>query len=209
MNEKSAANNSNANVIGQRLRQLRKDNHWTLAHVAEKTGISVGTLSKLEHGKTDLNFSSVNKLANGLELPVTDLTNPAPAFAVRSATGMRSITLGGQGAKFEASDMLYEVLCNDVTHHNQGYLRGTVQSHAFDSSMPWHRHEGQEFLFILDGILDLFTGLYQPLRLEAGDSILFDSSMGHHYVSVGEKNAEILISMSLQGYRNVSDTFRS
>jgi transcriptional regulator with XRE-family HTH domain len=209
MNKKLSAVSSSTNAIGQRLRQLRKDNSWTLAHVAEKTGISVGTLSKLEHGKTDLNFSSVNKLANGLGLPVTDLTNPAPASLVRSATGMRSITLGGQGAKFEASDMLYEVLCNDVTHHNQGYLRSIVHSHVFDSSMPWHRHEGQEFLFILNGTLDLYTELYQPLRLEAGDSILFDPSMGHHYVSVGDKDAEILITMSLQDYRNVSDMFRS
>ena len=64
------------NPIGRRLRELRKEHDWTLAEVARRTGISVGTLSKLERGKTDLNFTSVNKLANGLGLPVTDLTNP-------------------------------------------------------------------------------------------------------------------------------------
>jgi len=37
---------------------------------------------------------------------------------------------------------------------------------------------------------------------------LFDSSMGHHYVSRSRNNAVILIAMSLEGYQNVSDTFR-
>jgi quercetin dioxygenase-like cupin family protein len=62
---------------------------------------------------------------------------------------------------------------------------------------------------VLSGRLELHTELYEPVLLKAGDSILFDSSMGHHYVSLGRKNAEILISMSLEGYQNVSDTFRS
>ncbi len=199
---KGAESTSPANLIGRRLRQLRKEHDWTLAEVARRTGISVGTLSKLEHGKTDLNFSSVNKLANGLGLPVTDLTNPSSGLQ-----GRRAITMGGQGAMFEASDMVYEVLCSDVSNHQQGYLKAVVKSHSFDPGMPWHRHQGQEFLYVLSGRLELHTELYQPVQLKAGDSILFDSSMGHHYVSLGRKDAEILISMSLEGYQNVSDVF--
>jgi len=197
-------NASPANPIGRRLRQLRKEHDWTLAEVARLTGISVGTLSKLEHGKTDLNFSSVNKLANGLGLPVTDLTNPSSGMQ-----GRRAITMGGQGAIFEASDMVYEVLCSEVANHQQGYLKAVVKSHAFDPDMPWHRHKGQEFLYVLSGRLELHTELYRPVQLKTGDSILFDSSMGHHYVSLGRKDAEILISMSLEGYQNVSDVLRA
>ena len=191
------------NPIGRRLRELRKEHDWTLAEVARQTGISVGTLSKLEHGKTDLNFTSVNKLATGLGLPVTDLTNPGSRMQ-----GRRAITMGGQGAMFNTPDVDYEVLCSEVANHKQGYLKGVVKSHTFDAELPWHRHQGQEFLYVLSGRLELHTELYEPVLLKAGDSILFDSSMGHHYVSLGRKNAEVLISMSLEGYQNVSDTFR-
>ena len=192
------------NPIGRRLRELRKEHDWTLAEVARRTGISVGTLSKLERGKTDLNFTSVNKLANGLGLPVTDLTNPGSR-----KQGRRAITMGGQGTTFITADMDYEILCSEVANHQQGYLKGVVKSHSFDPELPWHSHAGQEFLFVLSGRLELHTELYEPVQLKAGDSILFDSSMGHHYVSLGRKHAEILISMSLEGYQNVSDTFRS
>lgn len=191
------------NPVGRRLRELRKEHDWTLAEVAKRTGISVGTLSKLEHGKTDLNFTSVNKLASGLALPVTELTNPGSRIQ-----GRRAITMGGQGVMFNAPDVDYEVLCSEVANHQQGYLKGVVKSHEFDPALPWHHHQGQEFLYVLSGRLELHTELYEPVKLNSGDSILFDSSMGHHYVSLGKKNAEILISMSLAGYHHVSDTFR-
>lgn len=192
------------NPIGRRLRELRKEHDWTLAEVASRTGISVGTLSKLENGKTDLNFTSVNKLATGLGLPVTDLTNPQS----HRSGGRRTVTPGGEGTIFNASDMVYEVLCSEVANHQQGYLKAKVKSRSFNPDLPWHRHKGQEFLYVLSGRLELHTELYEPLQLKAGDSILFDSSMGHHYVSLGRKDAEILISMSLEGYQNVSDTLR-
>ena len=54
------------NLVGFRFREIRKENGWTLSEVSKRTGISKGTLSKLENGKTQLNFSSVNKLASGL-----------------------------------------------------------------------------------------------------------------------------------------------
>lgn len=206
-NKKSTASKNNTqsvSPIGRRLRELRKEFDWTLAEVAKRTGISVGTLSKLEHGKTDLNFTSVNKLASGLDLPVTDLTNPGS----RMPGGRRTVTLGGEGTVFTATDFVYEVLCSEVSNHRQGYLKGQVKCHRFDPDLPWHRHKGQEFLYVLSGRLELHTELYEPLKLKSGDSILFDSSMGHHYVSVGRKDAEILISMSLEGYQNVSDTLR-
>jgi len=192
-----------AGVIGKRLREIRKANDWRLSDVAEKTGISVGTLSKLENGKTELNFTSVNKLASGLGLRVTDFTHPKEALV-----GQRTLHRKHSGVQFETTDLDYEILCSDHSHSPQGYLRGRVKARALNRDLPWHRHKGQEFLFVIAGKLTLYTELYEPIDLEAGDSILFDSSMGHHYVSRSRSPAEILIAMSLEGYENISDTFR-
>lgn len=196
------ANNKKVSPIGRRLRALRKEHDWTLAEVGKRTGISVATLSKLENGQTELNFTSVNKLAEGLRLPVTDLTNPQP-----TATGRRTITLGGNGVVFPTADADFEVLCSDVADHQQGYLKALIKSRGIPQGMDWHRHDGQEFIYVLKGQLELHTELYDPVLLKAGDSILFDSSMGHHYVSRGKTDAQLLISFSLKGFQNVSDAF--
>ena len=42
------------NLVGFRFREIRKENGWTLSEVSKRTGISKGTLSKLENGKTQL-----------------------------------------------------------------------------------------------------------------------------------------------------------
>lgn len=196
--------NKRVNPIGMRLKALRQERNWTLSEVAKRTGISVGTLSKLENGKTDLNFSSVNKLAEGLDIAVTDLTNPAP-----QVTGRRTITTGGNGVMFETRDVDYEVLCSEVAGQNQGYIRAIIKPREVDPNLDWHRHAGEEFIYVIKGALELRTEFYDPVILTAGDSILFDSSMGHHYVSKGHTDAECLISFSLKGYRNVADSIRS
>jgi len=186
--------------VGQRLSKLRSENGWTLKAVANLTGISVGTLSKLENGKTQLNFSSVNKLASGLGLRVTDLTNPA-----QTVSGQRTFTPAMSGVVFRTEDIDYEVLCSEISNSQQGYLRGVVKARKFNPNLPWHKHQGQEFIHVLRGTLELHTEHYAPLILKTGDSTLFDSSMGHHYVSKGRTNAEILITMSLEGYENITD----
>jgi hypothetical protein len=47
------------------------------------------------------------------------------------------------------------------------------------------RHQGEEFLYVLEGELALHTDCYAPLKLKTGESVYFDSRMGHAYLSAG------------------------
>lgn len=189
--------------IASRVKALRKQNGWRLHDLSEKTGISVATLSKLENGKTKLNFSTVNKLAQGIGVAVTDLTSPGLAH-----TKDTTMTLGGGGVVFETRDVDYEVLCADYAGGNQGYAKLSVKSRSFEPNLPWHRHPGKEFIYVLKGILVLHIEDREPITLKRGDSLLFDSSIGHHYVNASRSETELLLSLSLQGYSNVIETLR-
>ena len=189
--------------IASRVKALRKKNGWRLHDLSEKTGISVATLSKLENGKTKLNFTTVNKLAQGIGVAVTDLTSPGLAH-----TKDTTMTLGGGGVVFETRDVDYEVLCADYTGGNQGYAKLSVKARTLDPNLPWHRHPGKEFIYVLKGILVLHTEDQEQITLKSGDSLLFDSSIGHHYISAGRGETQLLLSLSLQGYSNVIETLR-
>jgi transcriptional regulator with XRE-family HTH domain len=117
--------------ISNRVKAIRKEKGWRLHDLAKRTGISVATLSKLENGKTKLNFSTVNKLAQGIGIAVTDLTSPG-----LDCTKQRTMTLGGGGVIFETRDVDYEVLCADYTGERQGYVKLTVKSRTIDPSLP-------------------------------------------------------------------------
>jgi uncharacterized cupin superfamily protein len=54
------------------------------------------------------------------------------------------------------------------------------------------RHEGEEFLYVIDGELELHTDCYAPLVLKAGESVYFDSRMGHAYIARGEQPCHAL-----------------
>ena len=189
--------------IANRVKAIRKKNGWRLHDLSKKTGISVATLSKLENGKTKLNFSTVNKLAQGIGVAVTDLTSPDLEH-----TSDATMTLGGGGVVFETRDVDYEVLCADYAGGNQGYAKLSVKSRKLDPDLPWHRHPGKEFIYVLKGMLVLHTEDRAPITLKRGDSLLFDSSIGHHYVNASRSETELLLSLSLQGYSNVIDTLR-
>ena len=189
--------------IASRVKALRKKNGWRLHDLSKKTGISVATLSKLENGKTKLNFTTVNKLAQGIGVAVTDLTSLGLAH-----TKDTTMTLGGGGVVFETRDVDYEVLCADYTGGNQGYAKLSVKARTLDPNLPWHRHPGKEFIYVLKGILVLHTEDREQITLKSGDSLLFDSSIGHHYISAGRGETQLLLSLSLQGYSNVIETLR-
>jgi transcriptional regulator with XRE-family HTH domain len=184
--------------IGARLKQLRKQQGWTLTEVAGRTGISQGTLSKLENGHTRLNFTSVAKLASGLGLPVSAFTNPVAPGEV--AGSRRSVARAGGGVKFRALDVDYEVLADGLAGMNRAFLRARIKQHGDTASVPFRRHPGQEFLYVISGTLELQTEAYAPLRLDEGDSVVFDSDMGHRYVSISDPDTVILIEMDIDNY---------
>jgi hypothetical protein len=54
------------------------------------------------------------------------------------------------------------------------------------------RHPGEEYAIVLEGTVELHTDLYAPVTLEVGDSIYFDSGMGHVYLAVGPGRCRVL-----------------
>lgn len=56
----------------------------------------------------------------------------------------------------------------------------------------WVRHEGDDFLLVIEGEIELHTEFYQPQRMQAGDSAYFDARMGHLCISVSEEDALVL-----------------
>jgi uncharacterized cupin superfamily protein len=67
-----------------------------------------------------------------------------------------------------------------------------IKSHSLEQFGEIMRHSGEEFFFILEGIVELITEHYASVKLEQGDCAYFDSSMGHACLSADKKHAVIL-----------------
>jgi uncharacterized cupin superfamily protein len=54
------------------------------------------------------------------------------------------------------------------------------------------RHSGEEYTYVLEGEVDVYTSVYAPVRLSAGDSIYLDSTMGHAYIAASDSPCRVL-----------------
>ena len=67
-----------------------------------------------------------------------------------------------------------------------------VHARIFRGPEDYARHEGQEFIYILSGNVEVHFDGGQVVRLAKGDSLYFDSHIGHAYVSVSRQPARTI-----------------
>ena len=175
--------------LGERIRAIRRDNRWTLEEVSRKTGLARSTLSKIENGQMSPTFGAVRKLVAGLGVDIPQLFQPT---APPSSPGRRAVTRADKGRAHPTTTYEHELLCTALTNKKMIPFKSRIRARSFEDFPGWVRHEGEEFLLVLEGSVALFTEYYEPLRLDVGDSVYYDSGMGHACVSESEGDALIL-----------------
>jgi len=170
------------------VRRLRRQAGLTLSELGKRSGISSSALSKIENGQMSPTYDTMQRLADGLGIDITDLF----AGQRRQSTGRLTITRRGNGVRQSIAQYDYEMLCADVRRKQFVPMLATIKANDLKDFPNLVSHDGEEFIFVLDGRVTLNTEHYSPMMLEAGDCCYFDSTMGHAVVSTGNASATIL-----------------
>lgn len=180
--------------LGARVRELRKARNWTLEQAATQAGLARSTLSKIENGQMSPTYEALKKLAVGLEISVPQLFTPPQKGQVN---GRMALTRSGEGADYATATYEHELLAETLTKKQMLPYRARVRARSMDEFDGWVRHDGEEFLYVLTGVVTLYTEFYEPIEMRRGDSAYYDATMGHNVVSVSEEDATILWVTSL------------
>ena len=180
--------------LGSRVRELRKARNWTLEQAAQQAGLARSTLSKIENGQMSPTYDALKKLAVGLEISVPQLFTPPVKGQIN---GRLSITKNGQGAAHPTTTYEHELLAETLTKKQMLPYRARVRARKIEEFDGWVRHDGEEFLYVLTGVIQLYTEFYEPIEMRRGDSAYYDASMGHNAVSISDDDATILWVTSL------------
>jgi mannose-6-phosphate isomerase-like protein (cupin superfamily) len=89
------------------------------------------------------------------------------------------------------------MLAAELTQKKMLPYRARVRARDMEDFEGWVRHDGEEFLFVLTGIIRFYTEFYEPVDMRRGDSAYYDASMGHNVISISDDDAEILWVTSL------------
>lgn len=180
--------------LGARVRELRKARSWTLEQAASQAGLARSTLSKIENGQMSPTYEALKKLAVGLQISVPQLFTPPERDEV---TGRLSMTKSGEGEAHATATYEHELLAENLTRKQMLPYRARVRARSMDEFEGWVRHDGEEFLYVLTGVIRLFTEFYEPIEMRRGDSAYYDATMGHNVISVSAEDALILWVTSL------------
>jgi transcriptional regulator with XRE-family HTH domain len=173
-------------TVGPRLRALRQQRDMTLTALAEATGISVSTLSRLESGQRRPTLELLLPLARAYGVQLDDLVGGPqtgdPRVHLRPVTwhnGLTVVPLTRRAGGVQAYKLL-------------------IPSRGEEPSLK--THEGYEWLYILDGRLRLVLG-DRDIILKPGEAAEFDTHVPHWFSSVGDQPAELLSLFGPQGER--------
>lgn len=180
--------------LGQRVRDLRKARNWTLEQAATQAGLARSTLSKIENGQMSPTYDALKKLAEGLEISVPQLFTPPLRDQVN---GRMIFTKSGDGAARPTATYEHSLLAETLTKKTMLPYHSRVRARDMAEFDGWVRHDGEEFLYILTGVVKLYTEFYEPVEMRRGDSAYYDGSMGHNLISTSDDDATVLWVTSL------------
>jgi len=181
--------------VGSQIRTRRRQRGFTLATLAEATGLNVGYLSQLENDKASPSLETLAALADALDVPIAWFLleqSVAPRVVRRSERPVREMP--GDGAALSRVD---GGLARDIA--------------IFEGTMPagtrtgFHAHPGDEHHVVLSGRVRITQG-ETTVELGPGDYVLLDGTLPHDAQVLGRGPARLIIVYPRDGHSELTRT---
>lgn len=176
---------------GAVLKKLRIQRGWTLMEVSRRTGYPVSTLSKIENDRVSLTYDKLARISAGLEVDFSQLFG-AQEREREGGGGRRSVARAGEGKLIESRNYTHVYPAAELLNKRLIPIVVDIHARSLEEFGALVRHTGEEYIFVLEGEIEVHTSVYAPVRLAAGDSIYLDSSMGHAYIAAADGPCRIL-----------------
>ena len=170
-------------TLGSLMRGLRLRNHWTLKEMSERTGIPLSTLAKVEHDRLTLTYDKLLQLSQRLNLRMSDLFSEADGGADAPITARRSIGRLSNAIRVNTPNYEYFYMCPELRRKRMVPTVTRIRARSVEEFGELVHHPGEEYIYVLQGPVEIHTEFYEPIVLQTGESIYIDSTMGHAYVA--------------------------
>lgn len=175
--------------VGAKIKEIRNNKNITLKQLSEVTNLSIGFLSQLERGLSNIAIDSLQNIANSLGVPIRELLDTQQIDTESFSPVLRSYD--------KKVTVINPFLCSYV-------LSNSVQTLSFlprechlqpstrdDDCLQTYAHEGYDWIYVLEGVLSV-TVDNQRTDLYPGDTITIDSTRPHNWENRGTKTAKFI-----------------
>lgn len=166
---------------GRRLRALRKERGHSLQEAATAAGLSASFLSALERGATGASVATLHRLTRAYGVTMLEL------FDARSPAGRRVRPRDRQQLALGAGVRIEQLAVGARSLEPQLFTLGPGAT-----SEEEYAHEGEEFVYVLEGGVTFWIGTTERYRLGAGDALTFPSTIPHRWRNRADGDTRLL-----------------
>lgn len=172
--------------LGEKVRAERKRQKISLQVLAEKVGVSASFLSQLENNKNSPSLTTLKKIADYLDVTVSYLLEEGEDVyrkLIKSTNRHRLENLW-VGTEIEFLSAFDPANVMEACIH--------IVSNKVETRQMPYSHEGQEFIYVLEGVIVLSFG-GESILMETGDSYyICDCENNHYFYSASSEPAKVL-----------------
>lgn len=174
--------------VGERIRELREERDLSIRALGRLSGLSANALSVIERGKSSPSVSTLYKVADALEVPITSL------FEREHDHHEVVVIKASQRNRIPFHRGIWEGLGGERFSGQVEPFMITLESGASSGRFAME-HSGHEFVFCLRGQLE-YKVEGEIYEMEAGDSLLFSASLEHEWRNPGNSVTNALFVLS-------------
>lgn len=173
-------------MIGDRIRERRKELGLSLRDLGEATGLTASFISQVENDLTSPSISSLQRVATALRIPMfAFLENDAPQESVVRKDRRKVMS-------FPESKLIYELL-NANTGNQIATLLIRLEAGARHETQELYRPT-EETMYVLQGEMEIQVS-ERTYHLLPGDTIYYKGPQLGWFASVGQEELQIICSM--------------
>jgi transcriptional regulator with XRE-family HTH domain len=165
--------------LGERVRELRRERGLTLDVLAGRSGVSRAMISKLERGEKNPTLVVAAKVAEGLEVSLSQLVGVEERREVVVVPRGRRMVVRDPDTGFER-----QLLSPSFGGRGIEFIRNVVPEGSTSGEFPPHRRGVEEYVVVERGRLKAVLG-GEDYLLEEGDALYFEADMPHRFDNAG------------------------
>lgn len=177
--------------VGEAIKKIRENQGVSLQELAQRTGYSTAVLSQIENHLVSPSLGTMVRLAKALHVPLGGFFNreDTEPFTIIRQHERQTVSrfASKEGVRYGYT---YESLGAGKKDRKMEPFVVTLEPATIKSD-TCSTHDGEEFIYVLEGKIDV-TILEHTDLLEAGDSIYYESSIPHLVRCHGDQSAKIL-----------------
>ncbi len=182
----------NKSKVGAKVEALRQSRNLSVEELAERSGLSTEQINHIEKDEHVPSLSPLIKIARVLGVRLgtfLDDNNDFGPIVCRSGEHADGISFSNNDVTSRKHMDYYSLAKQKSGRHMEPFIINIEASEGADFVMS--THEGEEFIFVLDGVVEINYGKHKYI-LEEGDSIYYDSIVAHHVHAAPGNTARIL-----------------